>query len=622
MPIRDKMDSFVCRTATALFLAAAMAAPMWGQSSILQDWRRVGSTVVDLSLASLAGGPIDRVWYNADGSRLYVRTQAGRVWQTSDFDTWQPAAGVEAPPRPDSPISGPGGAPAVAHPLRSSRAYAAADFAYRSEDGGLNWTNVTAIGRQSILGGKLNDIAVSPRNPDEVVVAGANGVWRSMDGGDSWTGLNDALPALPVSRILSASDEGLRIVSNGTEVHWAAGERTAWRPASESTLAREEALADSVSATLNVPVSAVAALNRTRYAGTPEGRLYFSNDGGTNWGTSGVITAAGKVDRIFISAEDPNTALAITQSRNRGRVLRTNTGGVFWEDLSSNLPTGVTVRGAAMDRTSSAVYVATERGVYFAYTDAGGPPAWIQLRSGSVSDVALDVSGNQLFVAMEDMGLFAALAPHRLRDPRVVSAADRIARAAAPGSLLSVIGARVQAASIGARNAPVLAASDAESQIQVPFDASGTTVQLDASTSAGNRRLDLTLLPASPSIFVDREGAALVVNADTGLVLDASTPARSGARLQILATGLGRVQPEWPTGLAAPLENAPSVVTPVSAYLDREPLEVTRATLAPGYIGMYLVEVKMPALVNRGTAELYIEAQGQPSNRIRVFLEP
>ena len=112
------------------------------------------------------------------------------------------------------------------------------------------------------------------------------------------------------------------------------------------------------------------------------------------------------------------------------------------------------------------------------------------------------------------------------------------------------------------------------------------------------------------------------MNADTGLVLDPAAPARSGARLQILATGLGRVQPEWPTGLAAPIENAPRVVSDVRAFLDREPLEITRATLAPGYIGMYLVEVRLPAIVNRGTAEFYIEAQDQQSNRIRIYLEP
>ena len=92
---------------------------------------------------------------------------------------------------------------------------------------------------------------------------------------------------------------------------------------------------------------------------------------------------------------------------------------------------------------------------------------------------------------------------------------------------------------IGDQNAPVLAATDVESQIQVPFNVSGSTVQLATQTSSGNRQLGLSLLPASPSIFVDPDGVALVMNADSGLVLDPATPARSGARLQIIATGLG-----------------------------------------------------------------------------------
>jgi len=61
----------------------------------------------------------------------------------------------------------------------------------------------------------------------------------------------------------------------------------------------------------------------------------------------------------------------------------------------------------------------------------------------------------------------------------------------------------------------------------------------------------------------------MVLDADRGLLLDAMTPARSDARIQILATGLGRVQPEWPTWLAAPLESPPRVVAPVKVYLDR-----------------------------------------------------
>ena len=56
--------------------------------------------------------------------------------------------------------------------------------------------------------------------------------------------------------------------------------------------------------------------------------------------------------------------------------------------------------------------------------------------------------------------------------------------------------------------------------------------------------------------------------------------------------------------------------------MDGAPLQVTRATLVPGYIGFYLIEVQLPAIVNAGTSELYIAADGQESNRVQVSIEP
>ena len=85
--------------------------------------------------------------------------------------------------------------------------------------------------------------------------------------------------------------------------------------------------------------------------------------------------------------------------------------------------------------------------------------------------------------------------------------------------------------------------------------------------------------------------------------------------------GLGKVRPDWPTGQAAPLSNPPDIAATVQGFLDRAPVEVTRATLAPGYIGFYLIELQLPAIVNAGPAELYISADGQESNRVRIFLE-
>jgi uncharacterized protein (TIGR03437 family) len=615
------MDSFVCRKATLLVFAASLTT-LWAQTTVPLDWRRVGSTVLDLSLASPAGGGVDRVWYAGDGSRLFARTQSGRVWHTSDFESWQRVDSIEVPTRAPALVKAPEEGFAIAHPGRPGRFYAVGRFAYRSDDGGLNWTNLTQDGPTSILGGPLSDAAASPRDPDEIVVAGEHGLWRSLDGGESWSGLNEGFPNFPAQRITRSPGQGasIHVVARGGEFTWNAGERMAWRPSNSSVLAEEQRLITSASASLGMEVSAIASAGDVLYAGTSDGHLFFSRDGGANWSPSGVVDGAGRVHRIRIDAQDPNLAIAVTRSTARARVLRTNTGGVFWEDLTGDLPVAA-VRGAALDRASSAIYAATDRGVYFGYAESAAP-AWQLLRPEPAYDLALDDEGNQLYVALADSGIFAALAPHRFRDPRVVSAADRMARAAAPGSLLSVIGARVRSATIGERNAPVLASSDLESQIQVPFDTTGTSMRLATATASGRRQVDLPLRSASPSIFVDRDGVALVMSAETGLVLDPSTPASSGERLQILATGLGQVEPAWPTGLAAPLDNAPSVITPVRAYLDREAVQVSRATLAPGYIGMYLIEVQLPSIVNRGTAELYIEAENQQSNRIRIYLEP
>src|SRR5580658_5300524 len=88
----------MCRRATIRLIAATLllAAPgwyAWGQVTTGQavglDWRHIGNAAIDLPLPSVATGPVDRVWYSSDGSVLYVRTQSGRIFETTNFDQWQ-----------------------------------------------------------------------------------------------------------------------------------------------------------------------------------------------------------------------------------------------------------------------------------------------------------------------------------------------------------------------------------------------------------------------------------------------------------------------------------------------------------------------------------------------------
>lgn len=359
------------------------------------------------------------------------------------------------------------------------------------------------------------------------------------------------------------------------------------------------------------------------YAGTLDGKLRSSSDRGATW-QSFEIPGGGVIENIFLDPKDPQFALAAIAGNAKVRLERTLNAGRLWDDITDNLPAG-SAHGITADRQSGALYVAVDRGVFMTYTDthalAPSTP-WTLVKAGPENSVAVDVrldnAGNQLYAAFEGDGLFATMAPHRFRDPRVVSAGDMIERPASPGALLSVVGRNIQSAQAGNRPAPVFE----QSQIQVPFEVTGSTLNLSLESTSGRITMGLPLKSVSPSIFVDRDGSPIVLNADTGLLLDATTPARSSSRLQIFATGMGKVTPDWPTGIPAPLDSPPRVAAATKVYLDREAIEVTRAILAPGYVGFYLIEVQLPGILNRGPAELYVEVDGQQSNRVRVYLEP
>jgi len=322
-------------------------------------------------------------------------------------------------------------------------------------------------------------------------------------------------------------------------------------------------------------------------------------------------------------------ALAAVSGTTGPHVLRSTNEGKFWDALDGNLP-NTNVYSVTADRASGAVYVATAKGVFYGRADLEGastnPVNWQNLTErlpqAAATDVALDAAGVQVYIAVDGFGVFAAAAPHRRNNLQVVNAADFSTRPAAPGSLLSVIGGRVTAATAGSMSYPVLANILGESQIQVPFEAVGPSVALALQTEAGRVTRDLAVQPVSPAILLlSRDGAPALYDADSGLALDGRNTAHSNARVQIMATGLGRVTPDWPTGMPAPLNSPPAVAASVKVFLDGAPLQVTRATLAPGHVGFYVIEALLPAITNAGTSELYISADGHDSNKVQIVIE-
>jgi len=620
---------------------AALPSRVSAQGAV--GWRRIGNSAMDLALPSLATGAVDRVWYSPDGSNLFARTASGRIFETGDFEQWHLLTDPKvSPPAEEQPAvsSAPESSFKLATLGAAGRLYGVGRDAYRSDDGGESWVNLTAYQGNSLLGPGLAAVAASPSDPDEVTVASASGVWRSVDGGLSWTGLNDFLPNLPSGHLLGlpSGTRGVRlsVANSAGEIEWAPGEKTAWKPVDATEAGRDQNQKNALSQELKHAVTAIATVKDYIYAGDSDGRLRVSADAGVSWGAVSRLGESGKVEAIWVDPNDARVAVAALSARAGAApnsrptfVLRTMNGGGFWDDITANLPDTAAAHGVTADRASGAIYVATDAGVFFTATDlgsAGRPTNWTSLSeklpAAVATDVKLDAGGNQIYAALDGYGVYTAIAPHRLRDARVVSAADYSAKPAAPGALLSVLGARVESAKSGDDVvAPVLDASDTASQIQVPFSAKGNSVSLSLAAAAGALTFEVPLRSVSPAIFVDPEGTPLIMDAMSGVLLDAGKPARASSRIQVLATGFGQVTPDWPTGLEAPLKDPPKVAATVHAYLDGSPVEVTQASLAPGYVGFYLVEIQIPRITNTGASELYLEAEGQQSNRVRLYVE-
>ena len=624
------------KSATAWILTATVSLFAQTPAKPATTWRAIGNTLIDRSLAGLATGPVDRVWYSADGSQLQIRTASGKIFATSDFETWRPSSGT--PPAPASPVLSRLPEADAQTRAGTSRLYAFGKFVYASENG-ANWNNLTAYRNTSIIGTGLRDLAVSPVNDEEASVASASGVFRTVDGGKSWSGLNQGLPNLPSTQLLSlpSGDQGTRLaLPDATVVEWEPGQKQAWLPSDNSDYVQELQLRQAIGLKDNIRITAYRKSGEMIYLGTADSQLRVSADGGKNYTQYFNLTDAGAVTRIWTDPSDPRIAIAVLDTRPANapasapsiHVLRTINGGA-WDDITANLP-DTSVRGVTADRSSGAVYVATGRGVFYTSLNLetlGSTASWTPLAGlpdAPVADVKLDEGGNQLFAAVDGYGVYSTLAPHRFNDPRVVSTADFVARAAAPGSLVSIAGAQITSGHSveGNANVAILGSTEAGTQIQIPFDARGTTLSL--AVASGDRNITLPSVPleaAAPAIFVEPDGSPMLYDADTGVMLDAMTPARSRGHIQILATGLGRVTPDWPTGIAGPADNPPKVAATVTALLDRQPVEVTKAVLAP-YIGYYLIEIEVPKIVNYGPAELYLQVGGQSSNRVRVYIAP
>ena len=120
------------------------------------------------------------------------------------------------------------------------------------------------------------------------------------------------------------------------------------------------------------------------YAGTDDGLIHVSSDGGENWATTDSFKGVpdmSLVEDIIASQHDADTAYAVFDNHKRGDykpyVLKTTNRGKSWNLISSDLPKWGSAHTIAEDHVApDLLFVGTEFGVFFSNNGGG---AWHEL---------------------------------------------------------------------------------------------------------------------------------------------------------------------------------------------------------------------------------------------------
>lgn len=177
-------------------------------------------------------------------------------------------------------------------------------------------------------GGRLRTIAISPSDPNLIFIGSAGGgIWRSTDGGSTWTVCDDFMPALSVSSIVF-DPHNPNVVYAGTGEGFGNADEIAGAGIFKST--------DGGVTWPQLPATALSVSSHFHYVD----RLAFSSDGSvllaatadgvyrsTDGGASFVNTApAGAYLQVVFSPSDPTAAVAAQD----GVVIHTRDGGQTW----------------------------------------------------------------------------------------------------------------------------------------------------------------------------------------------------------------------------------------------------------------------------------------------------
>ena len=211
---------------------------------------------------------------------------------------------------------------------------------------------------------RTQPIAFAPNDPHTLYFA-TNRLWKTNDGGATWTAISPDLT------------------------------RATWDVPASVGIYKPEVKVERRGVIYAIAPSPVDA--RTIWAGTDDGTLHVTNDGGAHWRdvTPPALTAWQKVSILEASHTSAKIAYAAINTLRlddlRPHILRTRDGGATWQEIVDGIPTNENVDVVREDPIKPGLlFAGTERAVYVSFDDGDH---WRSLRNDmpatSVRDLAI-----------------------------------------------------------------------------------------------------------------------------------------------------------------------------------------------------------------------------------------
>ena len=189
----------------------------------------------------------------------------------------------------------------------------------------------------------------------------------------------------------------------------------------------------------------------------------------------------------------------------------------------------------------------------------------------------------------------------------------------------TLAGTRVQ---VNGSLAPLFYVSPTQINFQVPWRVAGGTLGAISLDFSDQSIATVPIVSASPGIFTvehNGEGQGAVLIAGTGSyaapVGEASRgfPVARGGYIEIYATGLGAVDNEPRDGSLASSDPLSRTIATPSVTIGGVPAEVTFSGLAPGQVGLYQVNARVPHDAPVGDfVPLVLSMEGAVSNTVTI----